>query len=1181
LEVVVPELSEVSAALRQFAGDPQQSGRLAEILGFTPITMPADMLLGAATPLNRYLNPEYGINELYRVGSAAADGGSVGLYIAVLVEWGSRSRDRDKARRRVARALVEQGLPDSRCIVILVPNKLQRRLCEAELVLPRSAAEVKGTATTTISTIRALVNLADPSRFHRDLIKDLAISPGMTLLALSQKWQKTFSVERATRVFYQDYAKVRDFVAAALLPANMNHPVVKSLSKNDAHAWATRQLGRILFLWFLQSKKWLGYNVPSEEEKAHYLLHLYAKSKSSKLQFYKDMLVPLFFEALAKRNPGSELRELLGYTPYLNGGLFRHNRLEDRIHDGGDINLPNDLFDPEKDMSVLGLLSRYRFTTQESTPDDQSVDPDPELLGRVFENLYQGDERHDTGTYYTPREIVYFMCRQTLDGYLCDKAGIGQEALNWIRKQVIEPEEAKSPLAPEVEEKINRALDTLTVCDPAVGSGAFLLGMMNEIVLLRRGLLYAKKHYIDPTEENNFIAQWKRRAITWSLYGVDLNPEAVEICQLRLWLSLVLDLEDPKHVDPLPNLDFRIVAGDSLIDRIAGISFSESLPRGVYQAPLELGKKVATEEQQIDRWRREFEATQENSARLRELRDNISRAQMRIVRYHLESVTSKIKDDIQYRNGIGTKKHELAKLQASLSTMERISSGLTSNTQYQKPFLWPVAFPEVFQNSGFDIVLANPPYVKQEKLAQDDQESYELAFKNVFTGTADILVFFYARALQILKDGGWISFITSNKYMRTSYGEGLRCCLSEQIYLNRIIDFGDLPLFDANGKTVSAYPAVLIGKKELKNDGELCVSDLTSPITELIKSSGRNVNSENVRWALEDLPTLLKRNEFRNYPQVLLTKGGWMLEDPAFVHLFHRLMDMGIPLGELVEGRMYYSIKTGLNKAFVIDKTKRDELIEEDPSSTEMIKSWLRGQDVKRWQVEWPGLYAICIQSSSDDGVKHDWAEAQSEEQAAEIFRENYPAIFDHLKWWERDLRKRADQGRFWWELRSCTYYNEFEKPKIVWGNMAVTSKFAYDESGAFIGAPANILPNPPPWLLPVMNSSLLNFVYPKLTVARGGSFQEFKISYIDSAPIVTPSPEIQKQLSSLMNKIMQCNLNDTQTISKFEMEINDIVYDLYQLKVSERNLISEWVAAGNSNNMELPNIKSDDTDDE
>ncbi|HEU0022441.1 MAG TPA: hypothetical protein VFR55_12345, partial [Dehalococcoidia bacterium] len=355
-----------------------------------------------------------------------------------------------------------------------------------------------------VTSVRALVDLNTPNRFHRDLLRKLALQPGMPLLDVSLRWQQVFSVERVTTRFYQEYIKVRDRMADALLLHNKDHSVIGKWKEEEAKAWSTRQMGRMLFLWFLQSKQWLG--EPHAQGPKDYLIGLWKKRQQSPIpEYYRGLLVPLFFEGMSNSAPGEAIRDLLGYTPYLNGGLFRENRLEDEVGRGGEVSLPDDIFDPDTDPNqphtVLSLLGGYRFTTRESTPDDQSVDPDPELLGRVFENLYQGDARHDTGTYYTPREIVQYMCRQALDGYLRDQTGATQETLDWLRKQVTEKEDCLQPLPPELEERLISALELVRVCDPAVGSGAFLIGMMQEMIMIRRGIEYTKREYVHDEEQ--------------------------------------------------------------------------------------------------------------------------------------------------------------------------------------------------------------------------------------------------------------------------------------------------------------------------------------------------------------------------------------------------------------------------------------------------------------------------------------------------------------------------------------------------------------------------------------------------------------------------------------------------------------------------------------------------------
>ena len=540
----------IGAILADFGGDPQRAESLAKFLGFEPVSNPEDRLAGALSGgLKQFLRGRgdggFGVSELYRVGSCKAAPAEAGLWIGVLSDWGYRSSDRDRSRRRITRALVEH-VPDRRSLALLVPPPTDPR-GEAELVFPRTQI---GASNGAVTSVRAHLDLNQPTRFHRDLLRWLRIPTGASLLEVSRLWQQQFSVERVTTRFYQEYAAVRDRIAETLLAHNQGHPVVESLNEDEARAWATRQMGRVLFLWFLQAKRWLG--EPGGQGSVTYLLDLwYKRSDTAEGDYYSGILAPIFFDAMATGSSSQGGHPVLGYVPYLNGGLFRRSALEDRINDAGEVSLPDEVFDPHPDdeeaqkRTLLGLLSRYRFTTRESTPDDQSVDPDPELLGRVFENLYQGDERRKSGTYYTPREIVHFMCREALDGYLRDRTGVDQSALNAVRQEAVGSRDEHQPLPNIPADDLIDALETLKLCDPAVGSGAFLLGAIQEIVALRRGILFSQRSYVEPEELYRTVSDWKRRIIESSLYGVDNNPEAVEICRLRLWLSMVLDMDEP------------------------------------------------------------------------------------------------------------------------------------------------------------------------------------------------------------------------------------------------------------------------------------------------------------------------------------------------------------------------------------------------------------------------------------------------------------------------------------------------------------------------------------------------------------------------------------------------------------------------------------------------------------
>ena len=644
----------VAGILRDFGGDPQRAEGLAAFLGFEPIPNPEDRLAGVLSGgLKQFLRGRgdggFGVSELYRVGGCKAAPAEAGLWIGVLSDWGYRLSDRDRARRRITRALVEH-VPDRRSLALLVPPSTDRRR-EAELVFPRTQV---GATNGAVTSVRAHLDLDNPTRFHRDLLRELRIPARASLLDVSKQWQRLFSVERVTTRFYQEYAAVRDRIAKALLAHNPGHPVIESLNENEARAWATRQMGRVLFLWFLQAKRWLG--EPGGQGSVTYLLDLwYKRSDTPEGEYYRGILAPIFFDAMATGSSSLGEHPVLGFVPYLNGGLFRRSALEDRINDAGEVSLPDEVFDPHPDdeeaqkRTLLGLLSRYRFTTRESTPDDQSVDPDPELLGRVFENLYQGDERHDTGTYYTPREIVHFMCREALDGYLRDETGVEQSTLDALRQEAVGSRDEYQPLPNIPADDLIDALETLKLCDPAVGSGAFLLGAIQEMVALRRGILFSQRSYVEPEELYRTVSDWKRRIIENSLYGVDVNPEAVEICRLRLWLSMVLDMDEPPEANSnwaLPNLDFQIVAGDSLVDRVTGVTLVGAWPPQVVTMELGLRRRIDRLVSNILSRRREFGRTQRDPRRLRELRDLIARDQRETIQLHIQNALDKAKADL-------------------------------------------------------------------------------------------------------------------------------------------------------------------------------------------------------------------------------------------------------------------------------------------------------------------------------------------------------------------------------------------------------------------------------------------------------------------------------------------------------------------------------------------------------
>ncbi len=527
-----------------------------------------------------------------------------------------------------------------------------------------------------------------------------------------QKWQSAFDVEAVTDRFFKDYQLVFQAVEAKATAVPVGE---------KRRLYTQRLFNRLLFLYFIQKKGWLEYNGSKD-----YLRSLFIAAEANKEDFLNERLWYAFFCGLNTMSEQEsvhsmeELKAIRGTVPFLNGGLFD---LEDAFDKHDAVEIPNSSF-----AEIFDLFERYNFTVAESTPLDVEVAVDPEMLGKVFEELVTG--RHESGSYYTPRAIVSFMCREALKHYL-RKVQDDETAL----AQFIDEGDTsglKNPAA------ILKALEEVTVCDPACGSGAYLLGMMHELIRLRE-ILFAK-HKSDPKT----LYQIKLEIIQKNLHGVDKDDFAVNIAKLRLWLSLAVDFGGAKP-EPLPNLDFKIECGDSLL------------------APDPMQKQ--------DFMGNLFAEKADEIAALKAL----------------------------YLTQPGSTK------KATYNAIKKIEAELTNDKRppAEKIIDWRIAFAEVFNAGGFDIVLGNPPYVRQEQL-----KGYKEKLKpyyTCYTGTADLFVYFYERGIQLLKPGGQFAFITSNKWFRSGYGEKLRTYLAAKTVLHRLIDFGDAAVFKA-----IAYPTIIL-----------------------------------------------------------------------------------------------------------------------------------------------------------------------------------------------------------------------------------------------------------------------------------------------------------------------------------------------------------------------------------
>ncbi|MDP8245156.1 MAG: TaqI-like C-terminal specificity domain-containing protein [Candidatus Hinthialibacter antarcticus] len=855
--------------------------------------------------------------------------------------------------------------------------------------------------------------------------------------------------------------------------------------------FSKKLMGQIVFLYFLQKKGWLGVEKGKQWGTGphNFMRRLATGEYGTYKNFFNDRLEPLFYDTLASDRGHEAYCEIFKRRiPFLNGGLFEP--LGDYDWKKTDIVIPDRLFINDDFVEegifgtgVLDVFDRYNFTVNEAEPLEKEVAIDPEMLGKVFENLIEENRRKGLGAFYTPREIVHYMCQECLINYL--DTALSKQSVDVPREEIeqfIHMGEQISPydsddfktihykLPKGIKDNarlIDETLTAITVCDPAVGSGAFLVGMLTEIVKARLSLT---PHFNDVHDRVAYF--FKRDAIQKSLYGVDIDAGAVEIAKLRLWFSLVVDEEDVKQIKPLPNLDYKIVEGNSLIG-------------------------LETEANQIT-----F------------IEDDLS---------ELEKLKRQEFDETNHKKKLDLKK--------------KINDELDILTNGKRIFDYSIYFSEVVQGQyGFDVIIGNPPYVRQEKIKE-----YKPQLKkqfNCYTGVADIYVYFYEKGYNLLRKNGVLAFITSNKYMRAGYGEKLREFLADKAQILQLIDFGDAPVFEA-----TAYPSIIVLKKEKTR--------------EQVKA----LNWERER-PVSEFESVVHTNTFF-IEQRKLTPDGWRIESPFAIKLFDKIRAAGQPLGEYVNGKFYRGILTGLNEAFVVDRATRDALIAEHPSSEDVLKPFLRGRDVKRWCVDSKDLWLIYIPWHFPLHLKSNIKGAS--EEAEKAFKKQYPAIYRYLLNFKDKLaaRNQAETGiRYEWyacQRWGAEYWREFEKPKIIYPDIAKKPEFSYDPDGYLLANTLYLIPSDTTVLSGFLNSKVLFWYYTKLSSQIRGDFVRFIAQYVSQLPISTTNDT--KQIEKRVTKILDIKEdNPVADVTELEQEINELVYKLYGLTKGEIKYIEESV---------------------
>lgn len=636
-----------------------------------------------------------------------------------------------------------------------------------------------------------------------------------------------FNVEIVTKEFYQNYKKLFE----KLLDYLKNDKAFNAFAGKHGlrlEVFAKKLLGQIVFIYFLQRKGWLGAKKGEYISKGdkRFLRNLFEKYQQGGESFFNDCLEHLFYDCLNKlpERAGSFYREKFDcQIPFLNGGLFEP--VNDYHWKEEFINIPNDIFSAKDESGILDIFDVYNFTIDENTPDDQEVSVDPEMLGKVFENLLEDNIRKGQGAFYTPREIVHYMCQESLINYLDSNSGIGRKMAEEYVKYFDPKEDIKTVVGWEEEiVKLDKLVQNIKVCDPACGSGAFLVGMLNEIIKLRYLL-----RMLNPDLPKRTVYDLKKETIQNCLYGVDIDPGAIDIAKLRFWLSIVVD-EDIEDIEPLPNLDYKIMQGNSLLeDLVIGdsvIKFNFEKGKGIDKRTREM-KNLFEENKQtklfVDKSETLVEKLEKYHSEYFSITDPDKKKILKnkIDGIEDELIQSKCKEEIDQantviKNSANDKKKILKNTEKVLAVKEVLDKW---KKDHLRPFFpWKLHFGEVFnrENGGFDVVIANPPYVNAMELKKMMSKDFYARLKEEYStarGTVDLYIYFMEKGVRLLSPKGVLAYITPNKYLSASYGKVLREYLYNNTKLLTILDYSGVRVFTE----ASIYPIVSIYSKD-KNE---------------------------------------------------------------------------------------------------------------------------------------------------------------------------------------------------------------------------------------------------------------------------------------------------------------------------------------------------------------------------
>ena len=895
-----------------------------------------------------------------------------------------------------------------------------------------------------------------------------------------------FSVEALSDEFFDKYREqYADFIQYATgkrfvkvgskweekVLGEPNTALMQAFNHNEKKIrdYVKKMMGRITFLHFLQRKGWMC-------EDLNYMQNMFENSPY-KNDYLDSVLEPLFFGILNTKPAEREAlfadydwdKSLLNEwkdIPYLNGGLFERDE-----EDEPESRFPADYF-----KRLFQFFSEYNFTIDENDPNDAEVGVDPEMLGKIFENLLEDNK--DKGAFYTPKEIVRYMCQESLIAYLETNTSVAKDK---IRKFVLSPEDGVADIPDNKKPKLLTTLEEVKICDPAIGSGAFPMGLLNELLHCREVL----------SGERYDRAEIKKSIIQNNIYGVDIEKGAVDIARLRFWLSIVVDEETPS---PLPNLDYKIMQGNSLIESFMGVDLSK--------LTYEKGHK-------------------KDKGEITLFDDEKNRLQKRVFQllkayYSCSDHDRKVKLQQEISDTINKQLEAQAYDPVILEQLKKIN--LAENNKF---FLWHTWFSDVFNRNddknGFDIVIGNPPYIQLQNNGGELAKLYEDCRFQTFAKTGDIYCLFYEKGWQLLCQQGHLCFITSNKWMRAGYGEKMRGFFAKHTNPKYLIDFAGVKIFD--NATVDTN-ILIFGKGKNEYQTRCAVTD------KLNKDSLKNLSD-----------FVQQQHTICNFSN----EGSWVILSPIEQSIKQKIESVGTPLKDW-DIKIYRGVLTGYNDAFIISTEKRDEILancqteDERLRTAELIRPILRGRDIKRYGYDWANLWIINTHNGIK-GVK------------PRIDINEYPAVKAHLdQYWDK-ISKRADKGDTPYNLRNCAYLDDFFKPKVMWKIIGCNINFSFNDGTMICNNAVNIMTGQRNQLLQflgLMNCKLFDW-YLKLTTeaeVQGGGIQ----LYVTTLEKTLVKLDFPMYLSEVINQRVNGIATDT--------DVDNIIFEAYKLTQEEIDYI-------------------------